>query len=894
MAVVNLTRGRLYVMIEAFESDMRRFIRDYLLSHRDASDVLGDQYQRASERVNEDTSATDSDIADFLDIRPTFDILSRNRSELPAEIVDDLRQIGPLLGEFAPLRNRVMHGRPLKSGDPDRALVLMNSLASRFWVQSVEVLHRLSSEPDWTPLGEVLESPMERVLHNLPQADYNETGLIGREAIRSRLLKALKERRTPMVTITGEGGVGKTALALDVAYAIVDDEQTPYDCVLWVSLKAEVLTHEGVKALANGIRDVTGATGALGRVLDKSFSGSVTDLADMLEGIETLIVLDNLESVRGDEVLELFEQLPASVTYLFTSRLGIGQVERRVPLEPLAERDAVLLLRALARSRFQVRLATLSEKAALQVVGKLRNSPLAIRWFVQSVEAGQDPIGRINDQSELLEFCVRNVFEAVSDRAKTILAILRVVDRSMSFNEIAVIAESEIDDLRRASQDLDRGSLIVVEPDAERGLAGRLRLSSTAREYLPRVDDARLPTRVIEERQRNYAQSVERLRNDELRGELAPTIVHRRTAADEPAAHLLRLALLKSRNALDVSEKYVARARALAPDYWEVDRVAGFIAASNHEGERALTYYREALEKTDDSRDRAVVAHYYSGHLARYSRDLNAAEIYARESHSELCLPATAAALGRILTWSEQFDESLDVLNEGLALLDENPARDGRTRVILVTSIIDSWKRKSEFENQRRAHTDALISATSGAQTGFSAIRESIHDRKLLAALIESIEMVLVVLARKPDLYTANRLLVESTLSLLEGRALTDLSSLAEWSRLENTARGLLREPALGETFAVHARRLIDARAKTKRDDGDNPERQRKTGFIKTWNGNFGFIAHYEYPDNLFVHRGELARELNDLEQLEGVEVRFSVIVHDGRTRAASVELSDG
>jgi LuxR family transcriptional regulator, glucitol operon activator len=44
-----------------------------------------------------------------------------------------------------------------------------------------------------------------------------------------------------VLTVVGEGAIGKTALSVKCLYDLIDDAECPYEAVLWSSLKTEML-----------------------------------------------------------------------------------------------------------------------------------------------------------------------------------------------------------------------------------------------------------------------------------------------------------------------------------------------------------------------------------------------------------------------------------------------------------------------------------------------------------------------------------------------------------------------------------------------------------------------------------------------------------------------------
>jgi predicted ATPase/transcriptional regulator with XRE-family HTH domain len=226
--------------------------------------------------------------------------------------------------------------------------------------------------------GSAVSSPLPR--HNLPTA---LTSFVGREREIATLIEALTTNR--LVTIVGEGGVGKTRLALAAAQAILDSHEppgSPFAVPFAVTLGAErslglgasppdqSLKHlnfevgnptSGVPAgsqtpkFPDGLwfvplagldaHNATGLANQLASAIAKALAFSfhrvtlepATQLIDFLRPKALLLILDNVEHLTAGTpfALELLQQAP-QVRLLITSRVPLNcQAERLLALQGL-------------------------------------------------------------------------------------------------------------------------------------------------------------------------------------------------------------------------------------------------------------------------------------------------------------------------------------------------------------------------------------------------------------------------------------------------------------------------------------------------------------------------------------------------------------------------------
>lgn len=86
--------------------------------------------------------------------------------------------------------------------------------------------------------------------HNLPHRPY--TRFIGRDKERQEVIQCLLPQSPHfLIALDGTGGVGKSSLALEVAYYYLDEytslsPQERYEVIIWVSAKNAILDSDGI------------------------------------------------------------------------------------------------------------------------------------------------------------------------------------------------------------------------------------------------------------------------------------------------------------------------------------------------------------------------------------------------------------------------------------------------------------------------------------------------------------------------------------------------------------------------------------------------------------------------------------------------------------------------
>ncbi|MBA7597491.1 hypothetical protein ES703_04494 [subsurface metagenome] len=323
------------------------------------------------------------------------------------------------------------------------------------------------------------EEPLFAYINNLPSADYvTDGGFVGRKEDLAKIDSLLSSDLYRVVTVTGAGGVGKTALAHKYCQDLMRSRTFPFDAMVWVSAKEEKLSITGIEPIEptfrtyedflNSILETFGWYDDINKPLPEKEESVEVILRVGNKGI--LLVVDNLETIQDERVIELIKTFPPPNKILITSRLGLGEVERRYNLKEMDTKDAIILLRTVAREKGAQSLAMLPDETLSTYVEKMFKYPLAIKWVVGQIATGKPIDTAICDltssEGDVAKFCFEYIFDSLlGDEARTVLYSLAMYDKPLGRGVLAHITELETEQLDRVLRELIIASLIVSNQD---------------------------------------------------------------------------------------------------------------------------------------------------------------------------------------------------------------------------------------------------------------------------------------------------------------------------------------------------------------------------------------------------------------------------------------------
>ncbi|HSB03125.1 MAG TPA: NB-ARC domain-containing protein [Anaerolineales bacterium] len=296
------------------------------------------------------------------------------------------------------------------------------------------------------------EEEKSSALASLPRRPY----FVGRDEELKTILGSLQPNsRTFIIGIEGVGGIGKSALAIEVSHRCLENDL--FEAVIWISAQESILTLHGIEPVVPEAKTLSDILITIGTSLGNPTIGNLSiqeqirRAYNLLARQTTLLVLDNFESLSREEQREIVDFLrksPMTLKVIITSRERVseGQVIR-LPGLSVEESNALLEWDAQQKN---IQLTKDQNKYLVNFTGGL---PLALLWVQGQIAVLGYSVAQVLDKLSLdanipiLQYCFNHSWNLLGESdARKLLFILALQPDPVSraaLQEIAGILTNE-------------------------------------------------------------------------------------------------------------------------------------------------------------------------------------------------------------------------------------------------------------------------------------------------------------------------------------------------------------------------------------------------------------------------------------------------------------------
>lgn len=657
MQKLNLgTRVEMFSICTSLEYD----IKQYIISMNSKIKFTEEMSKKANERKK--NIENEEDILNQLDLGDFVSIIVSSPHEYKINM-DKAKNFQRYFEHIIPVRNRVMHTKPLELGDRALLIEVMQEINESIpWLEWKELKNtRKIIEEDSSKLlarkyiG--LKEYNPKVFHNLPLPEFDDTGFVGRKKDVKEITELILNKKNQVISVVGNGGMGKTSTVIKILYDLIEKPENPFEAVIWLTLKTKTLSHGEFVEIKDGIKEIS-------EVIEKSKQIMVSDgeedamscVIEFMETFNVLLVLDNLETINTGDINEFLRKIPENSKVLITSRLGIGEFEIRQKIDGLERQDAIAYYRELSKY-YGLELHKQSDNEIYEIINKnLYNNPLSIKWYISGIYSGTSPKQMLSHKDDLIEFCISNIFDKLSQTSRTILQLFLLENVKLTYGVIDYYIDENELTIRNSINELLSTYMIQAS-------SGEYIMNDMSREYisLNYPPDNEFIKEVFTKRKK----LKDMLQQVKVYSEQAPfnpnTVSSKLSDVDKQLAtyHLRNALKYGKEKRWDECQESINKATSIEPDFFEVYKVKAFLEAEKGELYGAIYNYNISLQKCNTNKERAIVCYLFSVFYTVKMQDIDSALEYIQKA--DKYLPNTNEIIlekVRVFTFIGKYDEA--------------------------------------------------------------------------------------------------------------------------------------------------------------------------------------------------------------------------------------------
>lgn len=313
------------------------------------------------------------------------------------------------------------------------------------------------------------------ISHNLPIKDYDK--FLGRITELKELQEMMHHQRHYIFALDGIGGVGKSALALEFCYQIATKQigSLNFEYVVWLSAKNTIFINNKIVQLEQSLEHLDQVLDAMLIVLGfpeiciYQPDAKKHILSDLLPNTNMLIVLDNLETIKSENLLEIwsfFDELPPPSKVLLTSREIHHNIHKSLRIESLNQNDSEEFI-SIQGKELGIPDSTIDSMKS-EVANLSSGLPVVIKSILSQISMGKN-LGAIsrhlgNAGDDLVKFCFEDQIKLLDDDQKLIILVLSLIEENLDDDKLTFLVSDLLSsDLYETTSALIKLSLIKIE-----------------------------------------------------------------------------------------------------------------------------------------------------------------------------------------------------------------------------------------------------------------------------------------------------------------------------------------------------------------------------------------------------------------------------------------------
>ena len=309
---------------------------------------------------------------------------------------------------------------------------------------------------------------------NVPQNLPPKTFFIGRADKQEEVFSALHSS-SRLIVVEGAGGIGKTSLALEVAFRCLNDtlaseipgqEKTnQFNAFVWTTAKASHVT-------LDSLLDIVARTLDYPYIQPLDLTKKHDEVLKLLRKIKTLIIIDNFETITDDGIIQFVEDVPDPSKVLITTRYQItwGKSYCSINLNKLKLDEGIELIRD-ESNRLGIKLSLqVNQSSIVELYEATGGSPLAIKWALGQIKQGGQMLSSVlgalkSARGDIFEAMFARSWQLLSGNSKQLLLAMPLFAANVSRDALSATTNIHSFDFDEALSQLVK--LWLVELNGE-------------------------------------------------------------------------------------------------------------------------------------------------------------------------------------------------------------------------------------------------------------------------------------------------------------------------------------------------------------------------------------------------------------------------------------------